>query len=534
MDRTSERLGTKQVLKALESFKNDLEHYLHLIIPALVNLLEGDNFEIQKFTMKTIARLCTLNISDYASWIIHPTLRILEATTIDQAKTSKDTPPPTNELRKEAVTILCEMVYQLGTDYTIFVPLANRVVSKLPPEPTTTRYRNLVNQLIKGQPLEEPETLAIDKHSSGSESDKSFSNPTSVVPITQLDISPIVQESWETSQRSTKEDWSDWLRRFMTGVLKGCPSVALRYCTDLSDHFPLVRELFNACFISCWLVLNKQSKQHFETHLTKVLTSDIPPEILQTLLNLTEFIDHEIGIQRSAFPLDIKTTGQLAFQCHAYAKALHYKEELFFRSPSNQLIEELISLNNLLGQPAAASGLFKYAQGNNNLTIQESWYEQLHQWPEALQVWQSRSEKPEDYIDKKVLCLHSLGQWKELRDLANQVWKDLRVETKRTIAPKAANAAWNLSSWSDLLTFTEEIPSESLESPFFRAILSIIDNQFKKARKFIEQGRNILDPELTVLFGVSFIIFWAMQMLTQFSKRNLIRERINKLSDSNN
>ncbi len=51
----------------------------------------------------------------------------------------------------------------------------------------------------------------------------------------------------------------------------------------------------------------------------------------------------------------ISTLASLAEKCHAYAKALHYKETEFLSSPST-CIEALIHINNQLQQPEAASG----------------------------------------------------------------------------------------------------------------------------------------------------------------------------------
>jgi len=75
----------------------------------------------------------------------------------------------------------------------------------------------------------------------------------------------------------------------------------------------------------------------------------------------------------------IRTLGALAEKCHAYAKALHYKETEFHSSPST-CIEALISINNQLQQPEAAIGILLYAQQNHSIELKESWYEKLRRW----------------------------------------------------------------------------------------------------------------------------------------------------------
>lgn len=37
-----------------------------------------------------------------------------------------------------------------------------------------------------------------------------------------------LRRAWESSQRSTKEDWAEWMRHFSVELLKESPSPALR------------------------------------------------------------------------------------------------------------------------------------------------------------------------------------------------------------------------------------------------------------------------------------------------------------------
>ena len=58
-------------------------------------------------------------------------------------------------------------------------------------------------------------------------------------------------------------------------------------------------------------------------------STTIPPEILQTLLNLAEFMEHDV----ERLPIDLGILAELAQKGHAYAKALHYREEQFLKNP---------------------------------------------------------------------------------------------------------------------------------------------------------------------------------------------------------
>ncbi|MCD7451637.1 hypothetical protein HAX54_012899 [Datura stramonium] len=114
----------------------------------------------------------------------------------------------------------------------------------------------------------------------------------------------------EASQRSTKEDWAEWMRHFRIELLKESPSPALRTCARLAQLQPfVVRELFAAGFVSCWSQLNEASQRQLVRSLEMAFSSpNIPPEILATLLNLAESMEHD----ERPLPIDIRLLGALA------------------------------------------------------------------------------------------------------------------------------------------------------------------------------------------------------------------------------
>jgi phosphatidylinositol kinase/protein kinase (PI-3 family) len=64
-------------------------------------------------------------------------------------------------------------------------------------------------------------------------------------------------------------------------------------------------------------------------------------------------------------PIEISSLALYAAKCHAYAKALHYKEAQFHVEPSTENIEHLIAIYNQLKQPEAATGLLVFAKKND-------------------------------------------------------------------------------------------------------------------------------------------------------------------------
>lgn len=321
------------------------------------------------------------------------------------------------------------------------------------------------------------------------------------LPVNQQHL----KKSWETSQRSTKDDWAEWIRRLSVELLKESPSHALRACASLANvYYPLARELFNAAFVSCWTELYDQFQDELVRSMESALISPtIPPEVLQTLLNLAEFMEHD----EKPLPINIKTLGGYAAKCHAYAKALHYKEMEFMNEPSPDTIEALISINNQLQQPDAAIGILTYTQRHYDLQLKESWYEKLERWEDALAAYEKRlQEDPGNlaYAIGRMRCFHALGCWEQLSQLAQEKWFGANDETRAIIAPLAAAAAWGLGQWESMQDYVSSMKLDSTDGVFFRAVLAIHRNHYAEAQLNIDKTRDLLDTELKALVGESY------------------------------
>lgn len=484
-DQTQGRKATQKILPALEVFGTNLDDYLHLVIPAMVRLFEQMEapLAIRTSAISTLGRLCNkLNLQDYASRIVHPLARVIE------------TCP---ELRKEAMDTLCALVLQLGSDYAIFVPMIKKVLTKNRIQNPT--YENLVSRLLKNQPLVETSLDTDEKPTY--EPNQMVDTPVGVkLKANEANL----KQAWEASQRSTKEDWIEWTRRFSVELLRESPSPALRSCLPLAQvYHPLARELFNASFVSCWSELHEQYQEQLVQSLeTALLSPNIPPEILQTLLNLAEFMEHD----DKPLPIDIRTLGALAEKCLAYAKALHYKELEFHSNPS-ATIEALISINNQLQQPEAAVGILKYAQQHHSVELKESWYEKLQRYKEALEAYEKKQKDyplSVDLTTGRMRCLHALGEWEKLAQLSQETWRTPEWPTRRTIAPLAAAAAWNLGRWDVMNEYVVSMNENTVDGTFYRAILALHNERYNDAMQHINSCRALVDTELTALVGESY------------------------------
>jgi FKBP12-rapamycin complex-associated protein len=57
-----------------------------------------------------------------------------------------------------------------------------------------------------------------------------------------------------------QEDWTAWMKKLSVDLLRASSSPALKECVALADYYPIVRELFNSAFLSCWNELNELQK----------------------------------------------------------------------------------------------------------------------------------------------------------------------------------------------------------------------------------------------------------------------------------
>jgi len=155
-----------------------------------------------------------------------------------------------------------------------------------------------------------------------------------------------LQRAWDVSQCASRDDWDEWMRRLGIQLLREAPSPALRASASLAQAYqPLSRELFSAAFVSCWKELSEPYRVNLVHALEAAFVADISPEILQALLNLAEFMEHDPS---GGLPIDIPILANLALKCRAYAKALHYKEREHSINDSSSCVEALISINRKL------------------------------------------------------------------------------------------------------------------------------------------------------------------------------------------
>lgn len=487
-DKSHDREPSIHVLRSFVVFGSNIEEYVHVVVPTIVKMFEIGPPILKKTAIETIGKLSrTLDLNDMSSRIIHPLLRVISQGNED--------------LSSAAMNTICCLALSLADDFIVFIPVIKKTLIAL--KTHSAMFDQIVTKMLNGDPLPTHLNLYKDYDSHMSHFDvPDVDTPFKKLPVNQAALKAV----WDSSQRNnTKEDWQEWIARLSKELLKQSPSHAIRACAGLaSDYHPLAKDLFNSSFASCWSELYSQHQEELiESFCIALSSPNNPPEIHQILLNLAEFMEHD----DKSLPIAITTLGQYAQRCHAYAKALHYKELEFYEEPTTPTIEALISINNQLQQSDAAVGILKHAQLHHELQLKETWHEKLQRWDDALKAYNEREKLEPDNMEVimgKMRCLHALGEWEQLSELAQSKWNSSTNDIKRSVAPLAAAAAWGLGQWDRMDAYIKVMKSESPDKSFFSAILSLHRNNFEDASNHILNARDLLVTEITALVSESY------------------------------
>ncbi|XP_060521647.1 serine/threonine-protein kinase mTor [Cylas formicarius] len=493
-DTSKDKQHTIKLLQAIQEFGNNLDDYMHLILPPIVKLFDASDcpLAVSKQALETIDQLAyIIDLSDYVSRIIHPLVRTMDKNA---------------ELREKAMDTLCSLVSQLGRKFCLFVPMVQKVVQKHKIQ--NKRWEHLVSSI-------ETETTMADEHdlpmprgrNKQNRGEVGMSSDSSTMLQRLKTGEKNLRQAWIPTRRVSKDDWLEWLRHLSLELLKQSPIPALRSCLPLAQTYSqLPKDLFNAAFVSCWTELSEPMQKDLIGCLEQALTVPDVPEITQTILNLAEFMEH---CDKGPLPLDGHLLGEHAMHCRAYAKALHYKEEEFLKggNKNSQVIEALISINNKLQQKEAAEGLLQYVMRQQDVQFQVRWYEKLHNWDKAMGLYTEELESDPNNQEAclgQMRCLEALGEWANLHNVVEHKFDLLTEDHKQKACHLAAASAFGLHNYESMERYVNIIPQDCQDGAFYRAILAIHKEQYRVAQDFIDLTRDMIDTELTAMAGESY------------------------------
>eukprot|EP00605_Chrysophyceae_sp_TOSAG23-4_P001470 GSChrysophyteH1.ASY1.ANO1.1606.1 assembled CDS len=488
------RIPLEKTLSCHDALRSTLRPHMHLVVPAFCKLI----VQLQEIGPDGFRGGVVEQSHVVSTRIMHTlTKTIIRAHEQGISKHSK--------LFKECLGTICRVGRQLGSRLEVFDGLILRSIEGRGLD--TTQYRELSAQLRSGTLMQftfaDREDLALNAGKQGN-----FMTGQQKMTINQSQLA----RSWDVSQRSTAVDWNEWLRRLKVELLRESPSPVLRACSALAQaHVPLAHDLFHAAFVSCWNELSDQYRESLVRALQAAFRSTtIPPEILQTLLNLAEFMEHDV----EPLPINTPILAELAEKSHAYAKALHYRELEFQTSPAT-CFESLININKKLDQYDAAMGVLKvvgqlrtkHPELSESYKVQEAWLAKLGHWDDALVGYETKlEENPRDAsaIAGKLKCLDALGRWEEAIKICNSTLDLLRNSPHTKAAVIGARAAWSLNAWDLMDTFVSQLSEDNIDACFMRAILAVHAEDYEASKKFIDVTREKLDTSVSTLLTESY------------------------------
>lgn len=536
-----------------QSLKGEFKIYIPRILPSILNILEIDPLSLASKSLTLQKALQTISvlggqISDYAGIVGDSLVLILRSSASSSRDVCVATLRTTTSICKDVTTVadnpailqslmgilessidpeiheycldaIVVVGLAQGRDFFRFIPLLTPIINRKNIQHAAfdklmstslnspAKFADMTNEALRLIELKIKDLTLISGDFGLQNVSVSFLQGGRKLTINEA----LLLKNLDPSLCTSRDDWFEWIRRLGIELLREAPSPSLRSCASLANiYYPLGRELFNSAFASCLPELCLESQHGCISAIEIALTNpSIPSEVAQVLLNLAEFMERE----DRPLPIDIKVLGNHSCRFHAFAKALYYKELEFNESlksgiaPAHNVIESLISINNQIQQPDAALGILIHAHRSHGIVLKESWYEKLQRWDEALKAYETKWQNdPSSFeaIFGILRCRHALGEWDELNDVAQEIWPNVPDSVRKSIAPLAAASAWGLQDWARLETYVQALNTDSADSTFFKAILSIHSGNMHEAKRLIDVTRDLVDTELTALISESY------------------------------
>uniref|UniRef100_A0A0K0F9G1 Serine/threonine-protein kinase TOR n=1 Tax=Strongyloides venezuelensis TaxID=75913 RepID=A0A0K0F9G1_STRVS len=548
IDMTSNKGLTKKALICIQQLSETLEPTIHLILPNILSILDkssgsvGERYpkDVRKEALKTLITLAEKKaLRECATMVIQAWLRNVD----DTSFLSNIDDSYTNRIRELFMILLLLLARQLWVNFDCF---RSSVEEKLDNIQINKEWRSRYNQLMKEieiyqkgiernrsgsirEPLRRSDTLMTLRNSvsstrGGKLSENETSDPHWLYKLFKIDM------------RQTREEWLTWLDLFKLQFMKYSPSPAFRACHSIAYCNPaLAKELFNGAFVAVWDKLSGDTQTDFLNFLVQVLKNSNEPEIILTILNLREFIDH---CGKISVGLDKSLLRETADSVKAYAKALRYKE-LEIRNDliknnlewSVDIYNVMISYGNKLNCTELALGMTEHAR-KRGIRVSGIWHEKLLQWEEALKCYgeEVKNITDDDEIRKNSMrqmrCYEALSQWQEVDNIRKKVFTVENIVQKPTplndkVACIAARCLWTLGS-GEMDDYIKIINENTIEGSFLRAVSEFKHEKYDKTLEWVQKTRDMLDSQLATLAAESYEraypIMLQVQQLTELEE----------------
>lgn len=578
LDRTVERTVTMDVIKTIVSFGDLYADYSCLVLPALVAVAENMKGSVDDRIAAVqaigFAVECYHHVPELIPSILHALIRLLGTGDDISAKEKRFATCSMRAIRAVShvapsqftlfVPVVAKALIASGVDRTLVEARAlEAVLLQMNPDvaadilgysvdPFTLReVTNEYNRQYQSESIRDGFLTILGSEATGNQYKHA---PTSSVANRQV-LEDLLTE-WDVV---TSIEWTNWMDSLGAELLKCSNAPAMRAVAGIGQNHPLlVRELFNAAFLSCWSTLEALEPSKFtrmiETFKNALSSKTIPPHAKQALLDLCEFMDHD----ERPLPIDGDDLAKAAVDVGAFAKAVRLKETAYSTAQTMEDLREsvtdrygLIEIYNRLGHSVSALGTLhdfvdRAAGDDVAREVKQQYSETLKLLPEALEDYvaacrklpadidlstvsedsekdgrelykksQTEELSPEDARDMKwyvtlsrLRVLDKLGQWRDMEDLAEDVWS--RTETNDVARQSIAVSGRGCSVAFDLSNndrFRERVQvlegTENWDEHFYKTLLCIREARnvrdsihLKEALQHIGKAREVLDTLL--------------------------------------
>lgn len=562
------------VYETLESFSGILDAYGGTALRSLISVVCSNRpMSVRIEALKCFIRIMrNMESLEVLSSVLHYLVQILAGMVeVDISASTQRSPSASSESSDSGdeyaehmlITLSAVALKEIGTraprQFSVFVPVvAKALKNSRVKDLSWTVYHELKDILIVGSPRIVKELLGTD-----GDGDADMRNTTTVfdsgfgingqlpsiealvparvihpmdaktrlpsgtrVPQSRVHITEqsLIQK-WEVEHHFKADDWVKWIEDLGVAMfqLSGTPS--FRSCVRISEAHPsFTKQLFNAAFLSCWTYpLNAETKASICNSLDAAISSkSIPLNVLQSLLNLFEFMDHD----EKPLPAATHKLAETACRCGALAKAMRYREQDYeqHRGNADKLLqsmhgeEGLISIYEKLGHIESADGTITDYTTQTGEPVQEGWYEKLQRWDKALNVYEEKanasSEEEGDIFCNKnkwettlgrLRCLNNVGEWQRMIDLLRNARVACRDNSEAlsqlALEGKALSVTFDLGRWDEFEDWVSIINLKSLDGCFYKSLLLIKRGkedpaELEQAKVYIQKAREYLDMEL--------------------------------------
>lgn len=573
-DKNPRGLVACAVLNTLESFCPLFEEYDNTVLNSLTaNLNMKRPLYIRSETLISLIRIVqSMDFVNVLSSVIHPLVLILagitcaseaeefedevvEPTALRSSLVSGD--PPKRNMAVLAAVALFEVGLRSQRGFNVYVPVVTKALKSSPVKKFNVRvYTTLKNLLLQRSPRVVKELLHDQEDNVSIQDallpfraypgglhpgipkdvvhrrDGSFSEagqyglvaPQGSLGRVEVDELILVQK-WEIEPHFNADDWVKWISDLGAIMFQqsGCP--AFRACVGISKSYPtFAKNLFNPAFLSCWTSpISKDTKSRICQALDAAISSStIPLNVLQALLNLFEFMDHD----EKPLPAGIEKLAATACKCGALAKALRYREQDYsqYNGKPDKMLHEitgedgLIAIYEKLDHIESAVGTIFHYEKETGERVQEQWYEKLQRWDDALKVYENDiithkddrdlllDQKQWDAMLGRLRCLNQMGEWRRmielLHDARENCQNNLDALHQLALEGKALSVSFDLGRWEDFEEWLQYIRPDSFEGCFYNSLLSVKrgkedPSSLDRAEDFVIQASRHLDLELT-------------------------------------